>query len=337
MKKNALLLVVVMVLPALAITLFNPFPAPSAAAEKVITLKMVSAFPKTSGTYGETGQMIVAKIKERSNGRLIFNWIGASEAISRKDQPVAVKNGVIDVLYTPMSFYEQSLPVVSVSNLSRFTPMEERENGVYDYWVKAHEKMNVRYLSAAHSPGNYYLFLKFDVKDPKTDFKGKSMRGNNTFNPFLKALGAVPKVVGNREVYGALDSGVVQGAGSVPDNVSEHKTYEVISYWITHGFYRVTTALLMNLNTWNNLPNDLQDVVLQVTKELEAQRYKAMRDMDEIYFKEFKEKGIQPITFSEADAKWYVDLAYESKWEDAKGKIDQKDFAEIRALLEPKM
>ncbi len=320
----------------LALTLALPSFAPAASTEKPIVLKMVSAFSKSSGTSAETGKMIVEEIRKKSNGALIFNWIGGPEAISRRDQPNAVKFGVVDVLYTPMSFYENMLPQVSVANLTSFTPMEERENGVYDYWVKVHRQMNVRYLGVVHCPGKYYLFINFPVKNPRTDFKNIAMRSNNTYNPFLMALGAVPKVVSNDEVYGALDSGVVNGAGSVADDVSVQKTYEVVHYWVDYGFYRVASALLMNQKTWDKLGKELQDIVIQVTREIEEKRWKEMRAQDVIYFKQFKEYGLEPITFSEEDAKWYLDTAYESKWADAKKRLKKEDYDTLRSLLVPK-
>ncbi len=122
------------------------------AATKAVTLKFVSFFGRTAGTSAASSRLFVDTVKEKSKGALIINWVGGPEAIPPADQPAAVRDGVIDLHIGPMSFYEQLLPEISVSNLSFFTPMEERKNGVYDYWVKMHEKMNVRYLGILHSP-----------------------------------------------------------------------------------------------------------------------------------------------------------------------------------------
>jgi len=303
-------------------------------ASKAITLKLVTFFSKSAGTTSaETGQMIVDKVKERSNGELIINWVGGPETIATADQPAAVRDGVIDFHIGPMSFYEQLLPEISVSNLSRFTPMEERQNGVYNHWVKTHEKMNVRYLGIPHSPGQYFLFMNREIKNPKADFKGLKMRSNNTFNPFLKALGAVPATVKQDEVFGAIQTGVVDGAGWVPDSFVEQKAYEVTKYWIDYGFYRVSSAALLNLRTWNSLPQNLQEVLDKVCGEVEAKRWADMRVQDAEYISKFKAEGMKPLTFSPEDAKWYVDLAYNSKWEDAKGKIGEQEYNTIKSLL----
>jgi len=56
--------------------------------------------------------------------------------------------------------------------------------------------------------GQYYLFTNKEAKTPD-DFKGQKMRGSASFNPFLKALGVVPVTDGCYEVYGALQSRVI--------------------------------------------------------------------------------------------------------------------------------
>jgi TRAP-type transport system periplasmic protein len=302
--------------------------------EETYTLSMVTFSTKGGDTVGsQSCQLFVDRVKEKTDGAVIIDWKGGQEVIGRTDQAPAVRDGVIDILIGPMSFYEKLLPKSAVSNLSPFTPMEERENGIYDHWVEVHKEMNVRYLGIPHSPGQYYLFVNEEIKKPQTDFKGIKIRSNDTYNPFLLALGCVPATISQGELYGSLQTGVVDGTGWVPDSFAENKAYEVVKYWIDYGFYRTSSSVIVNLDAWNKLPEELQDQVEDASREIEAERWQVTREMDDDFFNLFKDEGMTPITFSSEDAEWYLDTAYNSKWEYAKGLLDEEYYNEVKSLL----
>ena len=70
----------------------------------------------------------------------------------------------------------------------------------------------------------------------------------------------------------------------------------------------------MNLDSWNQLPPHLQDLVMDVVIELEPEQRDRDAAKDEEYFQKFLDAGVQPIEFSPADAKWFLDTAYNSMW-----------------------
>jgi TRAP-type C4-dicarboxylate transport system substrate-binding protein len=177
------------------------------------------------------------------------------------------------------------------------------------------------------------MFLNREIKNPKEDFKGLKIRSGAIYNPLIKALGASAVNVNAEEVYGAIQTGIVDGCAWVPVNFVSNKTYEVTKYWINHGFYRVTTCSVLNLKKWNSLPKDLQDLLATVTKEVEAEQYVTQRDQEAGHLKKIAEAGMKPITFSAEDANWYVRLAYDSKWAEAKDKLTPQDYDASRKLL----
>ncbi|MDA8125180.1 MAG: TRAP transporter substrate-binding protein DctP [Deltaproteobacteria bacterium] len=304
-------------------------PAPEIKAK---VLKGVGSFRK-DGTLGDSFDLFANKLKEKSKGALTLNWIGSSEAIPQADQPTAVKNGVIDFHFAAFSAYEKVLPVTIGAPLNQHTPMEDRKNGVYDFWTKAFEGFGVRYLGVSHSPGNYYFFLKKPIKNPKTDFKGMKLRTSNTYVAFIRALGAVPVTVPTDETYSALQTGLVDGSGWVCDSFDGLKGYEVLKYWVDHPFYQATTTMLINLKTWNSLDKAAQAIFNQAAMETEAERWAALRAQDAVYFKEFKTKGMSPITFTAEDAKWYLQTGRDAKWAEAKGKVSDQDYATMQKLF----
>ncbi len=307
-------------------------PASPAPEIKAKVLKGVSSFRK-DGTLGDSFDLFANKLKEKSKGALTLNLVGSSEAIPQADQPKAVKQGIVDFHYAAFSAYERALSVTIGAPLNQHTPMEDRKNGIYEFWAKAFEGFGVHYLGISHSPGSYYFFLKKQIKNPKEDFKGMKLRTSNTYVAFIKALGAVPVTVPTNETYSALQTGLVDGSGWVCDSFDVLKGYEVLKYWIDHPFYQATTTMLINLKVWNSLDKAAQDILNQVAIEVEAERWTALRAQDAAYFKKFKEKGMNPITFSGEDAKWYVQTGRDAKWTEAKGKVSEQDYATMQKLF----
>ena len=332
MKKR--LLVSCMILLAFLLVSFETSVAPASPAPEIKprVLKGVGSFRK-DGTLGDSFDLFANKLKEKSKGALTLNWIGSSEAIPQADQPTAVKNGVIDFHFAAFSAYERVLPVTIGAPLNQHTPMEDRKNGIYEFWSKAFEGFGVRYFGISHSPGNYYFFLKKPIKNPKEDFKGMKLRTSNTYVAFIKALGAVPVTVPTNETYSALQTGLVDGSGWVCDSFDVLKGYEVLKYWIDHPFYQANTTMLVNLKVWNSLEKAAQDLLNQVAMEAEAERWTALRAQDAAYFKTFREKGMSPVTFSAEDAKWYIQTGNNAKWAEAKEKVKEQDYATMQKLF----
>jgi hypothetical protein len=72
---------------------------------------------------------------------------GGPEAIGMFQQPDAVRDGVVDMVYTPGSFYGGALPEKDALVASNLTAVETRENGGIDLINEIHqEKMGVYYL-----------------------------------------------------------------------------------------------------------------------------------------------------------------------------------------------
>ena len=307
-------------------------PASAATEIKTRVFKGVSSYRK-SGTFGKSYDVFANMLKEKSNGALTLSLIGASEAIRQPDQPKAVQKGIVHFHYASFSTYEKVLPVAIGAPLDPHTPMEDRQNGIFEFWTKMFEGYGLRYLGITHCPGYNYFFLNEQIENPKEGFKGLKIRSSNTYFTFVKALGAVPVTVGHSEIYSALQTKVVDGTGWVCDSVDRLKGYEVLKYWVDHPFYRANTIMLFNLKTWNSLEKAAQDIISQTAMEAEAQRWKDLRAKDSELLEKFSAKGMKPITFSTDNAQWYVQTANEAKWAEAKNKVSEEDYAKMRNLF----
>ena len=100
-----------------------------ALAAEVVTLKAVTAWPKTSSEnkaffiFTELVEQMVAK---KYPGELKINYIGGPEAVKNTDQAQAAQRGMVDMVFTTNAYYLSVLPEVDAYKLSDFTPAEER-------------------------------------------------------------------------------------------------------------------------------------------------------------------------------------------------------------------
>jgi TRAP-type C4-dicarboxylate transport system substrate-binding protein len=74
------------------------------------------------------------------------------------------------------------------------------------------------------------------------------------------------------------------------------------------------TVYLFNLDSWNRIPKELQNLLRQVHKEAVL----AHRELFNVYDTKKRDlmiqKGLKFIKFSPADAAWFVKTAYEAEW-----------------------
>ena len=61
-----------------------------------------------------------------------IDFVGGREAIPEREQPVALRNGAIDMLYAPPNFYFGMVPEGGVLGASDKTPMQVRANGGFE-------------------------------------------------------------------------------------------------------------------------------------------------------------------------------------------------------------
>jgi len=158
----------------------------------------------------------------------------------------------------------------------------------------------------------FYIFLNPRVETPY-DMVGLKIQDGIT-DSFLRELGCVPVEVEFGEVYTAIERGTIDGWTFQFPGVSGFGWHEVTKYWIDHPFYMQDIITIMNLDKWNSLPKHLQDLVMEAQMQVE-------RDYPAIYAQyeanerqKLMEAGMEPLTFSPADAEWYVKTAYEAAW-----------------------
>ena len=106
------------------------------------------------------------------------------------------------------------------------------------------------------------------------DLKGLKMRAPSPdLIDFLGKLGASNVHVTTGEVYQALQLGVIDGVATTTNTFLLRKWYEPAKYFLNTILAIQPHYVIMNLDKWNKLPKDIQELFIEVGKEIEDEMY----------------------------------------------------------------
>jgi TRAP-type mannitol/chloroaromatic compound transport system substrate-binding protein len=276
---------------------------PAMAADKVINWKCPAHWPMASSSYKDSLQVVAARLKERTNGRLIIEPYPAGALVPGKENFNAVKRGMVPIAITSSAYDMAQVPLLNVASGLPLNFGEVWEAAYFHQWL-GFEKM-LKDEFAKH--GLFYFTDKvypteLSLKKPVRkfeDFKGLKLRSSGILQKFLTSIGAAASQIPGGEIYAALASGVIDGAhwGAVQGSYSM-KFYDVNKYHLRPALNVAGTDIwLINQKAFDKLPKDIQEIL---TATLEEQFW--LRTNQYIYLenktlsKIVKEQGVELIT-----------------------------------------
>lgn len=310
--------------------------ASGASAEDKVTA--VHAFPEFL-VYTKTFLAIVDDINERGKGIVQIEVRGGPEAIGMFQQPAAVRDGVVDMVHTPGSFYGANVPEIDAMVASRVTPMEARANGGAALMDAAHQKrFNVKHLGWIDGGVRFHIYMKNEPKfresDGVLDLTGVKLRDNPIYHAFFEALNATTASMPATEVYSALEKGVVDAAAWTEIGIPQLKWNEFLKYRVDPAFYSTDLGIIFNLDAWNALSQESRDLIQSVIIEWEEKSYNDRRKDVETDAKVLAEGGMKFVDHPtpEAAAK-YLKLADDAAWARMKERLgDDPTYDQLRKL-----
>jgi TRAP-type C4-dicarboxylate transport system substrate-binding protein len=297
-----------------------------------VTIKVVSFLAETN-TMNDGLWMLQELVEEKSGGRLTIEWGGGPEAIPSFQLAEALRSGVVEMAWTAHTFNVAQIPAVEGAKLTRLTPWEERETGVSDFYNELYEaNLNAVYLGSGTPGLTYNLYTTVPI-ETVADFQGKTMRVTPAYKAFVEALGAAPVTTDPGEVFTALERNLVVGYGWPSVGISDFGWNEVTKFVVEPAFYQVDVCALINKSVWDNMPEDLQDILVEAMQEVERMAF-------DHFANEIKEDraallagGIQEAALDGAEAEGYIELAYESGWAEVIGKAGDTG-TQLRSLID---
>lgn len=312
----------------------------AASAEAEDTLTAVHAFPETL-IYTQSFLAFVDKVNREGEGVVRIDVRGGPEAIGMFQQPDAVRDGIVDMVYTPGSFYGGALPEKDALVASNITAVEARENGGIDLIDQIHqEKMGVKYLGWFDSGVTYNLWTRNEPTldaDGNLDVRGLKLRGNAVYNAFFtEYLGAQVIDLPTTDVYSALERGVIDATGWTQIGLIDLKWNEFLNYRIEPDFFSTDLGVIVNLERWNALSDEAKEILQRVAIEHERDSVEAMRAKRDEDFAALEAQGMKVVELTGEARENYLRAAREKIWERMRGLMEEHPAgtANYDALIE---
>lgn len=288
-----------------------PAPSPAPASPTAPIVLKAATSDSTDSPRVASIHPFIERVNQRSNGELIIELVGGPEAIGRWEQTDAIRTGVIDLTV----HYDDTarFPAGNSVYYTLLTGPEMRETGMYDLLAEMYKEENIAYLGMGQGYTQLRIWTNKRTNTPY-DLVGQRMEGSPAWNDFLEALGIAPVGMKRGEIFTSLDQGLIDGYTTPPSDMWYLGTYEIVKYQVGPPFWRSSRKFLMNLDSFNQLPQHLQQLLMDVVIELEPEQRDRDMTVDAEFLQKVLDSGVETIEWSPADTQWFIDLSYDSMW-----------------------
>lgn len=285
----------------------------------------VHAFPDFL-VYTKTFLAMVDDINERGKGIVQIDVRGGPEAIGMFQQPAAVRDGVVDMVHTPGSFYGANVPEIDAMVASRVTPMEARANGGAAIMDQAHQdRFGVRHLGWIDGGVKFHIYMNTEPKFDENgilDLTGVKLRDNPIYHAFFEALNATTSSMPATEVYAGLEKGVVDAAAWTQIGIPQLKWNEFLKYRVDPTFYNTDIGVIFNAEAWDALSPESQELISDVVVEWEAKSYADRQADVAVDEKVLADGGMTFVSLPGDAGATYVQMADDAAWARMYERID---------------
>ena len=277
----------------------------------------VHAFPPVL-VYARTFLELVDEINKRGEGVVHITVKGGPEAIGMFEQPNAVRDGVVDMVHTPGSFYGASVPEIDAMVSAKNTPMDVRANGGAALMDEIHQdRFNVKHLGWIDGSIGFHIYMTQEPKfgeDGVLDLTGVKLRDNPIYHAFFESLNATTASMKSTEVYAALEKGVVDASAWTSIGIMDQKWDKFLKYRVDPKFYRTDLGVIMNLDSWNALSDESKKIIQDTVIEWEQKSFDDREADREKEVAALIEGGMQIVPMSEDAGGKYVQQSIDASW-----------------------
>lgn len=250
--------------------------SPAAPAEEVEKAKEAEEIEpivlRYAATYTELHPQAIAdiawmeKIEKETGGRVKFEPYWGGALMSMDQAYVELSKGVADVSEVSAAYVKEGFEIEKAMRLLFYNVTDtEIARRIY-HEIRAkfpeidEEFKDVKTMT--HCPTSpYQLITTKKAVRTVDDFKGLMLKVSGEYANLGKALGADAAPVPMSETYVALQKGTVDGAMVPLECLKSYAFGEVIGYvTMLNMAVGPTPHRVMNLDTWNSLPADIQKI-----------------------------------------------------------------------------
>jgi len=271
-----------------------------------IELKFANYFP-IGTAHTKIMEVFMKDIEAKTNGKVKFSYYPAGTLLTAPKMYDGVEKGMADLGFANIGYTFGRFKATEVLDMpigynTEWVATHVANDFYRKYKPKEWDKVHVLSFSIC---GLNVLMTATKPVNTLDDIKGMNIRGTGYIAGVVSALGGTPRAIPTPEAYDAVLKKVIDGLYISMETLRAFRYAEVVKYvteiWpIGQGY---TFYLIMNKNTWEKLPADVQKVFNEYP--FNEKLAKMWNEIDIDGKKLGIEKGIKFIQLSpEERAKW---------------------------------
>lgn len=238
------------------------------AAQAQTSLSMLSSWDESYNAVPVFAEGFMEKVAERSDGDITVTMHGP-ETVPPFEQLQPVSDGLLDMLFTHGAYHLGETAMAFGMDAVEDDPVARRESGVYDLIDAHYQKRNLKLIGVFSAASGYHVMLREPIGEDGA-LQGRRIRASGTYHDFVTELGGAVVTLPASDIYSSLERGIVDGAAWPVFGALDYGWYEVAQYMTRPTFGVTNLTLLMNLDRWNALSEEEQNILLEVAEELEV-------------------------------------------------------------------
>lgn len=310
--------------------------------QEAVSFKIVGN--NSSALSTEAAKKIASIIEEKSEGTLKPElYLEGQLGDNDEDLCTGLSEGNYEMLLNAEMLFNWAVP--EWMELFNMAFIFEDQDHLQKFWEddmgkelgdQLIEKYGVRaYLNTIALRGPRYLTANKEVKSVN-DMEGLKLRTPNNAGVIAswKATGANVTPIAWGELFGALQSGIVNAQENPLANIDQAGLYSVQTHLIQTEHQYTNYFMFLNEEWWQSLSEEHQMIISEAIDEGFTWHNEQVNDEDENFLKTFQEKGMTLITKDQIDIESFKEKIIPVLLEENKDKYPEGAYEKIQALAE---
>ncbi|MCC5902151.1 MAG: TRAP transporter substrate-binding protein [Halomonas sp.] len=246
----------------------------TASANETYTWDMVTSWPKNFPALGTGANDFARRVEQLSNGRMRIRVHGAGELVPAMEVFDAVAAGTAEMGHSASYYWRGKVAASQFFTAVPFGMNTTEMNawlyhgGGQELWDEIYASHNLKPFPVGNTGAQMAGWFKKEINS-LADMQGLRLRLPGLAGEAMNGIGVTTVNMPGSEIFTSLQTGVLDAADWVgPYNDMAFGLHQVADYYYTSVWNEPTAVLegTINLDAWNALPEDLQDVIREAAR-----------------------------------------------------------------------
>ena len=247
----------------------------------------------------------VPNVERRTNGQLTVEITSFPELrLAGPEVLDYLSNGTLEATTVPGGYIAGQVPAFDIQNLwGIYSTADESYAGAEAMIVDLESRVlaetgGVAFSHSWYAGNDQFLFCR-DAIESRREFRGRATRSHGSLlSDWLGAMGARSQILALAEVYTPLERGVFDCGVTGADAALGQRWYEVARYVMGPLYSISAESNAINARIWNEIPADLQQIILEEGAKLELEALRLVAAQNEVGVTRLRDAGMEYVPFS---------------------------------------